>query len=202
LGDVVDIEGVRGVVTDIGSRCCQVRRMDGVDMLIPNSSFLQETVTNWTLADHRARFSVSVGAGYGSSTREVAALLLRVVKEHPDVLEDPAPQVLFESFGDSALTFTAEFWLDMARSGARSAESDIRHRIDEIFREHGIAIPFAQHDVHLDSAAPLQVEVAVRSVTRAAKPPAGAHRGADSEVVADGGTPGSIGPWSTVAGPS
>lgn len=160
LGDIVEVEGIRGQVTDIGSRCCQVHRFDGIDMLIPNSSFLEKNVTNWTLSDQRLRFSIRIGVDYGSPTRETAALTLQAVAECPQALKDPEPQVLLEDFGSDALIFQADFWVDLHREpNWRRVASDIRHRIEELLREQGIAIAFPQRDIHLDSAKPIQVEV-------------------------------------------
>jgi len=38
----------------------------------------------------------------------------------------------------------------------RIIESDIRFRIDELFREAGIVIAFPQQDIHLDTQRPLE----------------------------------------------
>ncbi len=151
VGDQVEIEGHRGVVTSIGARCSTVRRFDGVEILVPNSEFLQKNVVNWTLSDQVVRRSVQVGVAYGSPTREVSRLISSALEEHGKVLDDPAPVVLFEDFADSALVFTAYFWIDLGAGGdSRVVESDIRHMLDRRFRDGGITIAFPQLDVHLE----------------------------------------------------
>jgi potassium-dependent mechanosensitive channel len=160
VGDIVDVDGVRGRIAAIGARCSQVKLFDGVDILVPNSAFLEKNVVNWTLSDSKLRFSVSVGAVYGSSAREVADLMETAVTEHPEVLSTPEPQIIFEDFGDDALLFTAYFWLEVTRPmDYRVVASDIRFRIDALFEEAGVSMAFPQRDVHLDSAKPLQVQV-------------------------------------------
>jgi len=62
VGDIVEIEGTRGEVVRIGGRCSQIRRYDGIDILVPNSSLLEKDVVNWTLSDKLLRMKVSVGA--------------------------------------------------------------------------------------------------------------------------------------------
>ncbi len=89
LGDIVEVDGIRGRVHDIGSRCCQVQRFDGIDMLIPNSVFLERTVTNWTLSDQLLRFSVTVGIAYGSPVETAMRLVREAVTEHMAVLKVP-----------------------------------------------------------------------------------------------------------------
>jgi potassium efflux system protein len=94
LGDIVDVEGVRGRVTHIGSHCCQVRRFDGIDMLIPNSSCLEKNVTNWTLSDRHLRCTIRVGAAYGSPLPVALGLLRLAVESHPFGLTDPGSRGL------------------------------------------------------------------------------------------------------------
>jgi small-conductance mechanosensitive channel len=160
LGDIVEVDGIRGRVHDIGSRCCQVQRFDGIDMLIPNSVFLERTVTNWTLSDQLLRFSVTVGIAYGAPVETAMRLVREAVTGHMAVLKVPLPLVLLEDFGDNALQLRADYWLDISlQDNSRQVASEIRLSIDRCFAEHGIAIPFPQRDVHLDSRDPIRVEM-------------------------------------------
>jgi small-conductance mechanosensitive channel len=155
VGDVVDVDGNRGRVTQIGARCSQVRRFDGFDMLVPNSEFLQKNVINLTLADELIRLQVRVGVAYGTPTREVVRIMAEAMDEHGRILKQPEPVVLFEDFGDSALLFSAYFWVQVSPSfDYRIVESDYRHMLDRRFGEAGIVIAFPQLDVHLDRAQP------------------------------------------------
>ena len=62
--------------------------------------------------------------------------------------------------GDNALVFDLYFWVLIKRiMDRRKIESDIRFRIDDLFREAGIVIAFPQRDVHLDTLKPLDVRV-------------------------------------------
>ncbi|MCD2452268.1 mechanosensitive ion channel [Methylicorpusculum oleiharenae] len=160
LGDIVDVEGVRGTITHIGSRCCQVHCFDGIDMLIPNSSFLEKSVTNWTLSDQSIRCSITVGIAYGSSVREALLLVGQAAGEHGLVLKSPAPEVYLEEFGNDALNLTLDFWVgNLKQINRRRVMSDIRHRIVKLFNERGIEIAFPQRDIHLDSSKPFKVEL-------------------------------------------
>jgi small-conductance mechanosensitive channel len=108
-------------------------------------------VVNWNLGDEYIRIFVSVGVAYGSPVRRVAELIEQAVTEQEDVLQDPEPRVLFQDFADSALLFEAYFWTRLRPGGnLRLLRSEIRFRIDELFRENGITIAFPQRDVHLD----------------------------------------------------
>jgi len=160
LRDLIDVDGTYGVVEEIGLRSTRILSGDNVHIIVPNASFLEGKVINWTHNDERVRITLTVGVAYGSPTREVERLIHQAVSEHPRVLTDPEPIVLFTDFGDNALAFETRFWIRMRRVMDRlSIESEIRFRIDGLFREEGIVIAFPQRDVHLDSSSPLEVRV-------------------------------------------
>jgi len=151
IGDLIDVDGSLGRVEAINTRSTRIRRFDGVRIVIPNSHMLENKVINWTLVDNEIRTSVRVGVMYGSPVRRVAELIEQATREQEDVLEDPEPKILFEDFGDSALIFDV-FFFTLLRPGGdlRRLRSEIRFRIDELFRENSIVIAFPQRDVHVD----------------------------------------------------
>ncbi|MFV8818587.1 mechanosensitive ion channel family protein [Haliea sp. E17] len=158
IGDFLELGEMRGTVEAINTRSTRIRRVDGVHLLVPNSQLLENTVTNWTLVDRLVRTSVVVGVAYGSDVELTRKLLLQVAEENPNVLKEPAFQVFFEDFGDSALVFELQFWIhSAAERGLRTIRSDLRFRIDALFREHQVVIAFPQRDVHIDG------EVRIRS---------------------------------------
>ena len=150
IGDLIEIDEHRGIVESIGNRSTRIKRIDGVHLLVPNSQMLERVVVNWTLIDRDFRTTVRVGVAYGSPVRLVEELLFRAVDEQKDALKKPAPLVVFEDFGDSALIFDVFFWcLASSERELRTVRSDVRFRITELFNEHGIVIAFPQRDVHL-----------------------------------------------------
>jgi potassium efflux system protein len=157
IGDLIEIEGTFAMVEEIGARCTRIRTGGNVQILVPNSSFLEKNIINWTLSDKEVRAQVTVGVIYGSPVREVERLMLQVADEHNRVSKAPKPFVLFNDFGDNALIFDLYFWISMNRiMDRRIIESDIRFHIDELFRKAGIVIAFPQRDVHLDTQKPLE----------------------------------------------
>jgi len=160
IGDFIEIDDAQGVVEDIGNRSTRIRRTDGVHLLVPNSMLLERTVVNWTLVDLEIRTNVRVGVAYGSPVRLVADLVLQAVQEQDEIKQKPAPSVVFDDFGDSALAFDAYFWCDVGGERVlREIRSSIRFRISELFEQNGIVIAFPQRDVHLDSSSPLEIRV-------------------------------------------
>ncbi len=160
IGDLIEIEGTFAMVEEIGARCTRIRTGANIHILVPNSSFLEKNIINWTLSDKEVRAQLTVGVVYGSPVREAERIMLQVAEEHNKVRKSPKPFVLFNDFGDSALIFDLYFWIIMERiTDRRIIESDIRFRIDELFREAGIVIAFPQRDVHLDTQKPLEFRI-------------------------------------------
>lgn len=159
--DIVEVGGIRGEVTDINVRSCTIRDVNGIETLVPNSTFLEQNVTNWTLSTPKVRYTLNIGVAYGSPVRKVSDLLLEVAGRHKLVLNEPAPEVLFMDFGDNALQFALYVWLEVGpgRRGGNIILSDLRFMIDTSFAEQGIVIPFPQRNVHLDVDSPLPVRV-------------------------------------------
>ena len=171
IDDFVEIDADCGTVERIGNRSTRIRRVDGVHMLVPNSHLLERTVVNWTLMDRRIRSVVRVGVAYGSPANQVAELIRQALAETPDVLQTPEPIVVLEDFGDNAMVFEAYFWAELSdQRQQRQIRSEVRFRIDELFRDNAIVIAFPQRDVHLDGAGPLEVRLLPEAGQAAERP--------------------------------
>jgi small-conductance mechanosensitive channel len=148
VGDVIEVHGVIGRVVRISGYSTVVRTLDNLLVTVPNSRLLDESVTNWTVEDTSVRLSIPVGVAYGSDTALVKKLLEQAAREHPSVPLRPATIVRFDEFGDSALLFVLCPWVRDAEARFIIA-SELRFRIDELFRASGVEIAFPQSDVHL-----------------------------------------------------
>lgn len=141
VGDLIEVDNVRGRVTTIGLRSSTVRDTKGIDTLIPNSSFLERSLTNWTHSSQQGRFALRVGAPYGSSTQGVIELLTNVTGAHPQVLKAPQPQILLEEFGAQARIFTLNYWLEIRLDiDPNKVASDLRFSIEEQFVKAGLKV--------------------------------------------------------------
>jgi small-conductance mechanosensitive channel len=159
VGDLVDVDGITGTVTEINTRSSVVRGPDDVETMIPNSVLLDNRVTNWTLTNRRMRRCLRVGVAYGTPPSKVMAVLTEVAGRHGLVCNEPAPFAVFEDFGESALVFALYFWLELpGSSNPLVITSDLRLMIEKRFSETGCGVPFPQRDIHLSAAQPLQVQ--------------------------------------------
>lgn len=151
VGDRVEIENLTGDVVQIAARSTWVRTNDNVVIIVPNSEFTGQRVTNWTANDRSVRLKLAVGTSYSSDPEEVRRLLLQVAKAHPDVLEYPEPDVIFCDFGDSSLDFELRVWTTNQVRTPQILRSDLYFAIFKLFSKEGIEIPFPQRDLHLRS---------------------------------------------------
>lgn len=159
-GDLIEVAGIRGTIVDMNVRAAVVRDINGIDTMVPNSTFLEQNVTNWNHTTSIIRQGFQVGVAYGSDLRVVAKLLEEDVSRHGKISKDHAPEVLLEDFSADALTFGVYYWIDIGAGViGRRVASDLRFMIDASFRKHNICIAFPQRDVHLDIAGPLRVQL-------------------------------------------
>ena len=148
VGDIVEIDGKVGRVEEIKLRTTRAVTIDNKVLIVPHHLYLTSTLYNWTQNGTTTRENVSVGVAYGSDVQLVKRLLIQAAEEHNSVLKFPEPLVLFTDFGESSLNFKLIFTLDESFM-ASIPSSDLRFRIDELFRENNIEIPFPQRDVHI-----------------------------------------------------
>lgn len=176
VGDLVEIDGLHANIEHIGTRSTRVRTGSNLEIIVPNSRFLEHNVTNWTLSNNEIRICVKVGVAYGSPVDHVLRLLRQTVEDEPLALHHPEPIFLFSDFADNSLNFEAHFWVRMrTHMEGRRVESSVRQRIDAAFRQADITIAFPQRDVHLDVKQPLEISLstprdpdALRGLSRAA----------------------------------
>lgn len=157
VGDFVEVKGALGTVTGINARSTTVETQDNITIIVPNSNFISESVTNWSYRDSRTRIHVPVHVAYGTDADRVEQILLEVSREHPEVLAEPIPRVQLREFGDYALQFELLVWIDRPPRQF-FITSDLNFAIVRAFKEKGIEIPVPQRDLRLRAAVPLEIK--------------------------------------------
>ena len=158
VGEFVQIGEQSGTVERIGARSAEIRTLDQVSIIVPNSQFLENKVVNWSHRNPISRIRIPVGVSYRSDPKQVRDLLLRVGHQHPDVLKAPPALVLFTEFGDSALSFDLLVWIAQP-SRQFIIKSDLMFMLSDALRKENIEIPFPQRDVHIiQTSTPFQTE--------------------------------------------
>lgn len=150
VGDWIVAGQVSGTVKRISVRATEIETFQRQSVILPNSDLINGPVGNWTHRNKLGRIEIPVGVAYGSDARRVHDLLLDIARNHPLVLKNPEPFVLFAALADSSLNFEIRVFLADVSNGV-IVQNDIRFAILDAFRLANIEIPFPQRDVHVKS---------------------------------------------------
>jgi small-conductance mechanosensitive channel len=155
VGDRVSIGDTEGDVLAINLRSTTIRSIDNIAIIVPNSDFISNSVTNWSYGDKKIRLNVEVGVSYNSDLDTVLRCLKEVALENNKVMKSPKPEVHLMEFGDSSWNMKLRCWVSDPKEHRRIA-SDLNCAIVHKFRENSVEIPFPQRDLHVRSSVPLQ----------------------------------------------
>jgi small-conductance mechanosensitive channel len=163
VGDFVDLQsGVRGKVVEIAMRYTRVSTNDSVDVLVPNSEFVNGRVTNWTFDDTSRRIHIPFGVAYGCDKLEVRAAGEAAAAQIEGVLLDEPrrkPDVWLVGFGDNSLNFELVVWVDRSLSSTPGGtQAKLLWALEDQLRLRNLTIPFPQRDVHIQPGV-IQVEL-------------------------------------------
>jgi len=147
-GDMVKVGTMIGTVMKVKLRSSIIRTLDNEHLIVPNTQFVSHTVENMSHSDPKLRLHVDVGVAYGTDPRLVREALLQAARVTEIVLDDPEPDVLFVSFGDSSLNFVLRVWVADPFMQLK-VKSELHYAIAEQFRRREITIPFPQRDVYI-----------------------------------------------------
>lgn len=154
-GDIVETDGVQGVVQDVNLRTTVVRTFDGAMVLVPNREVFNSAITNYSTLGER-RVDIPVGVGYDDDLE----LAERVAQETLDALpmrkEEKPAEVFFTEFGDSSINMTLRFWIDFPgrQVDYLKARSVAIMRIKAAFDEADLNIPFPIRTLDMGPLAP------------------------------------------------
>lgn len=170
VGDRVRLDDVEGTIIEIQGRVTLVRDNNNVVYLVPNATLVSDLVVNLTHNDRVVRYVFDVGVSYNADPKTVKELLLTVASEHPALLSDPPPDVLFVGFGDSSINFKLRGYCKEMVEVPDQLKSEINFAIWYALEDAGIEIPFPQRDLHIKSG-PSDVGSRLTTVAKVPKPP-------------------------------
>ncbi len=149
-GDLVTVGDITGHVTKMQMRATTITDFDRRELIVPNKTFITDSVINWTLSDPVSRVTLPVGVAYGTSVARVKEIMLNIAEGSNSVLSEPPPHVLFKGFGDSTLDLELRVFIPK-RELYVDVVNEINLAIAEEFDRAGIEIAFPQQDLHIRS---------------------------------------------------
>ena len=149
IGDILMVGEHYGVVTLIRSRYTVLRKLDGIEVIIPNETLISENIINHTLSDRKSRISIDVQISYKSSVDKAFEIMLNAAKNESRVLNDPEPTVFLMKFADSGIDLMLSFYILDPEEGSWGLKSDIYREIWDEFQKDGIEIPYPYRTVEI-----------------------------------------------------
>jgi small-conductance mechanosensitive channel len=142
VGDMIDVSGEYGRVTAIKSRYTAIRRLDGIEVLIPNEQLLTSEITNLTFSNTTVKIPLDVQISYESSIDKAMEVILKVCHAEERVIQDPKPNVFVKEFADSGINLHIACFVVDPDKGFLELKSDIYRAIFEEFKSNNIEIPY------------------------------------------------------------
>lgn len=158
VGDWVVVGGEQGHVRRINVRATQIETFDRGTLIVPNSNLVSGVVKNWVHADRTGRVLISVPAPRHADADTIAKLLRDAAAEHPDVMEDPAPRVLFKSIKGDELSFDLIAFVSDVDMVSR-VSSDLHFVIFRRLKDLGIGQPPGTPKFEIEGISDLRGEV-------------------------------------------
>lgn len=186
-GDLVEVANVTGYVQRLTSRTTVLLTPDGNQVQVPNSTVFKSTIRNFTSNPNR-REDFMVGIGYDDSIPFAQEVALKVLAEHPAVLNEPEPLVLVENLGPSTVNLRVYFWLDGGRHSWMKVKSSVIRLVKRAFQDSEISLPDEAREVTFPQGVPVRMIESEGAAEPAA--PALAKPTAEPETVATKGEAG------------
>ena len=155
IGDTIELsDTLRGRVTDMRIRSTTIKTFDNIDIVVPNSSFIQNNVVNWTLEDLSRRLHIPFGVAYGTKVEDVKqAILEELAQSRLTYIKDDEtkqPEVWMVAMNSSSVDFELLVWVEWLNALRPNAlRSDFMILIYNALYKHGIQIPFPQLDLYV-----------------------------------------------------
>ena len=140
-GDLVSFGAIEGKVTHIGLRSMRIKSWDNYEVVMPNADLFIKPFTNWTHKDSVVRTVVAIKVSRYDSPLKVQGLVLDVLKIIPEVLNDPAAQVLLKAIDDALVELEVRYYINVDLHARVEVRSNVLLAIMAQFKAAGIKSP-------------------------------------------------------------
>ena len=154
-GDVVTVNGRTGEVISVDLLSTKLRTFDNLLVRIPNETMVKSEIVSLNRFPIR-RFDLTVGVAYDSDLGVVQTTLLEVAARNPLCLDEPAPLLIAQGFGDSSIDYMLAVWAKSEQW--LTLRNTITREVKEAFDAAGIEIPFPQRTLQAGTS-PLSVQL-------------------------------------------
>jgi len=148
VGDVVEVSGKTGTITEIGIRSSKIDCGNGSELIVPNGDLISQHVVNWTLTNNNRQVELTIGVAYGSDVAKIDNILKDIINNHQEIMKTPAPAVLLNDFGENSINFKIFFWTEDIGKWA-GLKSRVMSQVYSRFAKEGIEIAQPKQDIQI-----------------------------------------------------
>ncbi len=157
VGDIIKVNDLTGEVLSIDLLSVKLRTFDNLFVRIPNENLMKSTVTTLSRFPIR-RYDLQVGIAYGEDIRHARDVLIKVAKDFHLCLDEPAPLLIMQGFGDSSINIQFSVWA--SRSHYLDVRNGLQERVKEAFDREGIEIPFPHRTLYTGkNTSPMPIQI-------------------------------------------
>ncbi|MCP4139625.1 MAG: mechanosensitive ion channel [Chloroflexi bacterium] len=148
IGNYVSVSDYGGNVTAINMRTTELKTLDGRLIIIPNAQVLSNPIENYSRAD-LLRVDLPVGVSYDTDLDLARATIMEALPEVKGFLAEPAPSIIYHSFGDSSINMDIRFWIKTAENNLFDAKDEAVIITKRALDAKGVDIPFPIRTVYM-----------------------------------------------------
>jgi small conductance mechanosensitive channel len=112
VGDIVEINSIRGRVLSLNLRDTHIKTGDGKDVFLPNASIIKNPLTNFTI-DGYLSYSFTVGLSYQNDYQKALETIEETMNKVPGVLTiEKKPSVNVIELGSNGLILSISYWVN------------------------------------------------------------------------------------------
>jgi small-conductance mechanosensitive channel len=156
IGDLIEVAGNWGIVQAVTTRGTLMITFEGNHIHIPNSMIYKSIIDNYT-ANPNLRLDFTIGIGYDDPIPLAQEVGVRVLREHPAVLDDPEPLVLVDQLGAATVVLKLLFWVNVREHSMFKVRSAVIRQVKRAFQDAGISLPDEAREVTFPRGVPVRM---------------------------------------------
>jgi len=154
---------LRGTVVNINMRSTTIRTNNNINVIVPNQSFIDNNIINWTFNDNLVRLHIPFWVEYWTPTEKVEEVILWALKDsniyHINT-DKKRPFIVMTGMWNSSVDFNLYVWVQWNETNTPLISKwKFLKMIYKALNDNNISIPFPQRDLHIKNAIPLEVNI-------------------------------------------
>ncbi|MCR4927907.1 MAG: mechanosensitive ion channel family protein [Lachnospiraceae bacterium] len=146
VGDIVEVSGFRGVVSNISIRTTAITDISGNIKIINNSDMKNILNRSSIISKAASEIAIPYATDLEKLESEIPALMKEIYEKNSDVMKSEPVYLGVQALADSAIVL--KFVVDVSESDIYKGPRLLNHDLLLGFRKLGIECPFTQVDVH------------------------------------------------------